>query len=112
MAALYASVKALCVPYHSQDIDGSSVLVGDEKCFVRAGELASITLPGAGDYLTETISGLRREVIAARLDPTGSFWVIQARRFATEDWGDLAAMTQGEEWGDLSGAVLFDDWQA
>ena len=112
MAALYASVKALCVPYRSQDIDGSAVLVGDEKCFVRAGELASITLPGAGDYMTETVSGLRREVIAARLDPTGSFWIIQARRFALEDWGDLGAATQGEDWGDLTAAVLFDDWQA
>ena len=112
MAALYAPVKALFVDYHSQDIDGSAVLLGDEKCFVRAGELASITLPGAGDYLTETISGLRREVIAARLDPTGSFWVIQARRSASEDWGDLNPFSQGEDWGDLTAAVLLDDWQS
>ena len=42
MAALYAPVKALCVDYHSQDLDGSAVLVGDEKCFIRAGELASM----------------------------------------------------------------------
>jgi hypothetical protein len=112
MAALYAPVKALFVDYHSQDIDGSSVLVGDEKCFIRAGELASITLPGAGDYLTETVSGLRREVIAARQDPTGSFWVMQARRSAAEDWGDLGPAAQSEDWGDLAVAVLFDDWQS
>ena len=112
MTALYAPVKALFVDYHSQDIDGSAVLLGDEKCFVRAGELASITLPGASDYLTETISGLRREVIAARLDPTGSFWVIQARRSASEDWGDLNPFSQGEDWGDLAAAVLLDDWQS
>src|SRR5687768_8168535 len=62
MAALYAPVKALFVDYHSQDIDGSAVLLGDEKCFIRFGELMSITEPGANDYLTETISGLRREV--------------------------------------------------
>ena len=112
MAALYAAVKALCVPYHSQDIDGSSVLVGDEKCFIRAGEMTAITLPGPGDYLTESASGLRREVIAARLDPTGSFWIVQARRSSLEDFGDLTAVTQAEDWGDLTAAVLFDDWQA
>lgn len=112
LGALYAPVKALCVNYHSQDIDGSAVLVGDEKCFIRATELASITSPAAGDYLTETISGMRREVIAARLDPTGVFWMMQVRRSAVEDWGDLSASTQGEDWGDLTGAVLFDDLQA
>ena len=112
LAALYAPVKALFVDYHSQDIDGSSVLLGDEKCFIRAAELANITLPGTGDYLTETISGMRREVIAARMDPTGSFWIIQARRSAVEDWGDLTPTTQSEDWGDLTAAVLFDDFQS
>jgi len=112
MAALYTPVKALFVDYHSQDIDGSSVLLGDEKCFIRSGEMASITLPGPGDYLTETISGLRREVIAARQDPTGSFWIIQVRRSAGEDWGDLNPAAQSEDWGDLTAAVLFDDWQS
>ena len=111
MGALYVPVKALFAEYHSRDIDGSAVLLGDEKCFIRAGELASVTLPGAGDYLTETISGLRREVIAARLDATGSFWLIQVRRSATEDWGDLTAFSQSEDWGDLTTATLFDDWQ-
>ena len=112
MAALYSPVRALFAEYHSSDIDGSAVLLGDEKCFIRSGELSSITLPGAGDYLTETISGLRREVIAARLDPTGSFWVIQVRRSASEDWGDLNPFSQGEDWGDLTAAVLLDDWQS
>ena len=112
LTALYAPVKALCVAYHSQDIDGSSVLVGDEKCFIRTGELASITLPGAGDYLTEIISGMRREVIAARTDPTGSMWIMQVRRSAVEDWGELDPFTQAEDWGDLSAASLFDDFQS
>jgi hypothetical protein len=112
MGALYAPVKALFVDYHAQDIDGSSVLLGDEKCFIRSGEMASLTLPGAGDYLTETLSGLRREVIAARQDPTGSFWVMQARRSAGEDWGELNPAAQSEDWGDLAAAAVFDDWQA
>src|SRR3954465_15060589 len=112
LAALYAPVKALCVFYHSQDIDGSAVLVGDEKCFIRASELTAITSPGSGDYLTETISGMRREVVAARMDPTSVFWMMQVRRSAVEDWGDLSAITQGEDWGDLTAAILFDDLQA
>lgn len=112
MGALYASVKALFVDYHSQDIDGSAVLLGDEKCFIRSGEMAGITLPGAGDYLTETISGLRRVVIAARQDPTESFWVMQVRRSAGEEWGELDPASQSEDWGDLTAAALFDDWQS
>jgi len=69
-------------------------------------------LPDAGDYLTEIISGQRREVIAARLDPTGSFWIMQVRRTTTEDWGDLDLFSQSEDWGDLTAAVVFDDWQS
>lgn len=111
LAALDAPVKAIFVPYHSQDIDGSAVLVGDEKCFVRAGELVSITSPGSGDNLVETISGLRRSVIASRLDPTGGFWTFQVRRCGAEDWGDLTAATADEDWGDLAATPLFDDFQ-
>jgi hypothetical protein len=112
LTATYATVTALCTNYHSQDIDGSSVLVGDEKCFIRSRELSGITMPGQGDYLTETISGIRRDVIAARQDPTGCFWIIQARRISGEDWGDLNVTTQSEDWGDLTPAVLYDDFQS
>lgn len=111
MAALSAAVKALVGSYRSGDIDGTVVQVGDERLVIRAGELVSITSPGSGDYLIETVSGIRREVIAARLDPTGSFWTVQARRATGEDWGDLAAFTASEEWDDLATANNFDDWQ-
>ena len=111
MAALSAAVKALVGSYRSGDIDGTAVQVGDERLIVRAGELAGITSPGAGDYLIETVSGIRREVIAARLDSTGTFWTVQARRSSGEDWGDLATFTTGEEWEDLATADNFDDWQ-
>src|SRR5437868_15253989 len=93
LAATYAPVKALCVAYHSQDIDGSSVLVGDEQCFIRTSELISITLPGAGDYLTETISGMPRAVIAARMEPASSRLIMQGRRSAVEDLGELDPVT-------------------
>ena len=111
MAALSASVKALVGSYRSGDIDGTVVQVGDERLIVRAGELSSITSPGAGDYLIETVSGIRREVIAARLDATGSFWTVQARRASGEDWGDLSTFTMNEDWEDLATATNFDEWQ-
>lgn len=85
--------------------------VGDERLIVRARELQDVPLPGAGDYLIEVLTGLRREVIAARLDPTGTFWTIQSRRSYGEDWGDLGTFTLAEDWGGLDAATLFEDWQ-
>lgn len=111
LAAIYAPVNAIFVNYHSQDIDGSAVLVGDEKALVRASEIATITTPGPGDYLTESLSGLRRVVIAARLDYTGSFWTFQIRRCGNEDFGDLTLATADEDWGGFTATPLFDDLQ-
>ncbi|MBI1178321.1 hypothetical protein GC207_12870 [bacterium] len=111
-ASLTAGVKALVAAYRSGDIDGSSVQVGDERLLIRARELQDVPMPGAGDYLIEVLTGLRREVIAARLDPTGTFWTIQGRRSYGEDWGDLSVFTLAEDWGDLTGATLFEDWQS
>ena len=110
--SLTAGVKALVAAYRSGDIDGSSVQVGDERLLIRARELQDVPMPGAGDYVIEVLTGLRREVIAARLDPTGTFWTIQGRRSYGEDWGDLSVFTLAEDWGDLSGATLFEDWQS
>jgi len=111
MADLSASVLALVGSYRSGDIDGTVVHVGDERLIVRAGELAGIPSPGAGDYLIETLSGLHREIIAARLDGTASFWTLQTRRVTAEDWGDLSAASMSEDWGDLTAATNFEDWQ-
>lgn len=112
VTALDAPVTALFVDYHSQDIDGSAVLLGDEKAFIRSGELSGVAAPAEGDVLVETRSGLRRLVVAARQNLTGTFWVLQVRRSMTEDCGDLTAAGVGEDWGDLGAATLFDDWQA
>lgn len=110
-ASLSASTRALFVDYHSQDIDGSAVLVGDEKAFVLADEISEVS-PAAGDTVLEVLSGIRREVIAARMDPSDSFWVLQVRQFFNEDWSDLARATVLEDWGNLTTADLFDDWQS
>ena len=111
LTAVSAAVQAIVLPYHASDIDGSAVLYGDEKCLVRAAELAGIASPGPGDYLVDTVSGLRRQVLAARLDPTGAFWTFQARRCGAEDWGNLTAAASAEDWGGLSATPRFDDLQ-
>ncbi len=108
--ATEAAVHGLFSGYRSGDIDGSVVRVGDEKCLVRASEMSGIYAPGLGDVLTEAATGLRWEVIAGRLDPTGSFWTFQVRRSNAEDWGALAVATGGDDRGTLEAASVFDDW--
>ena len=106
----FAPVNALFVDYRSQDIDGSAVVLGDEKAFVRFAELGGVYPPGPGDFLTESVSGLRRLVVAARQDPTGAVWVMQVRRCTAEDWGGLAlAGVSREDWGGLGAAAVFED---
>ena len=109
--ALSSTIKMIAGAYRSGDIDGSSVQIGDERLIIRAKDLSLIPMPGPDDYLIETLTGLRRNVIAARLDVTGTFWTIQARRSYGEDWGDLNFATLAEDWESLNEATLFEDWQ-
>ena len=88
-----------------------TVRVGDEKALIRASQVTAFA-PAAGDVITEVWTGLRREIVAARLDPTGSMWVLQCRRVSAEDWGDLGVATCAEDWGDLTVAAVFDDLAA
>jgi hypothetical protein len=105
------SVSALFVGYHSGDIDGTMVKVGDEKAFIRAKDFAGVFGPGAGDYLTENDSGLRRSVVAGRLDPTRAVWVLQVRRVEAEDRGTLSVLlVTGEDLGGLGAAMWVEDW--
>ena len=82
---------------------------GTENLLVRASELVGITVPASGDYLIENTTGLRRNIQAARLDPSGEFYVFQTLRSADEDWGDLVAHTLTEDFGDLTAATAFED---
>jgi hypothetical protein len=86
------------------------VVPGTEKLVIRASELAAIASPGSGDYLVENATGLRRNIEAARLDPSSEFYTLQTVRSMDEDWGGLAAQTVSDDWGDLTAATAFDDW--
>jgi hypothetical protein len=88
------------------------VVPGTENLLVRSGELTAIPGPAAGDYIVENSTGLRRNVQASRLDPSGEFYVFQCVRSADEDWGDLTAPTVSEDFGDLAAATAFEDRMA
>ena len=85
------------------------VAPGTENLLIRASDLLAITAPAAGDYIVENASGLRRNVSASRLDPSGQFYVFQCVRSIDEDWGGLTAQTVSEDFGDLTAATTFED---
>jgi hypothetical protein len=85
------------------------VVPGTENLLIRASELIAIPSPSAGDYIVENASGLRRNVSAARLDPSAQFYVFQCVRSSDEDWGDLTVQTISEDFGDLTAANAFED---
>lgn len=107
-----AACKTLVLSYRRMELGLVSIQPGDEKVLVRASELVSISAPGAGDYLVETVTGLRRDILSGRLDSTGELWVFQTTRSLNEDWGELTAATVFEDRGDLTAATDFDDWGA
>lgn len=105
-----AAVKALIANYRPRELGTVVIQPGDEKVLVRASELAAIPSPAVGDYLVETTTGQRRDVLAAKLDDTGSLWTLQTARSINEDWGDLTAVTVSADWGDLTAATETEDW--
>lgn len=109
-----AEVSATCKFLGAHVVSGgylglAPVVPGTENLLIRAGELAAIAAPGAGDYIVENATGLRRNVQASRLDPSGEFYVFQCIRSGDEDWGDLTAHTVSEDFGDLTAATAFED---
>ena len=78
-----ATVKFLVTPVPAALLAGGAVQANDEQVFIEATALASITNPQPGDYLVETTSGLRRDIVAAQLDLTRTLWTFLARRIFT-----------------------------
>ena len=107
----FVIVNALFADFAYQEINGTTVINGDERCILRASEMEGIALTGPGDYLVETNSGKWREIISARKDPTGLIMTLQVRKSGAEDWEGLSAATLGEDRGDLTTTILIDDWQ-
>jgi hypothetical protein len=80
-----------------------------EKVLIRASELAGITAPAAGDYIIENLTGIRRDIVLAALDPTGLVWSFNTVRSLDEDWGDLTPHATSEDWADLTAATENED---
>ncbi len=76
----------------------------EERVLIRASELAAINAPAAGDYIIETLTGIRRDVLSAVLDVAGQLWSLHTVRSLHQDYGDLTAHTTSEDWGDLTAA--------
>jgi hypothetical protein len=109
-----AEVSASCKFIGAHIVSGAylglaPVQPGTENLMIRTSELIAISAPAAGDYIMENSSGLRRNVSASRLDPSGEFYVFQCVRTADEDWGDLIAHTVSEDFGDLTATTAFED---
>lgn len=119
-----AACNAISISYSSRDIDGQSIVTGDEKWLVRGSELEDITpIPDAGDWFEE--SGIRWEIQAANRDATRTLWTFHVRRQLVEitdtvggieDWGFInygnPVTVETEDWG---GLALFDsseDWMS
>jgi hypothetical protein len=107
-----AAVTIFAVNFRPRELGLVSIQPGDEKIYIRASELASITDPIEGDYVIETVSGLRRDILSARLDQSGTLWTFQCTRGFNLDWGSIvdAAGANTEDWGDLTTATTLDDW--
>jgi hypothetical protein len=80
-----------------------------DTLLIRAADLISITTPAAGDYILETLTGLRRDVTFARLDPTGQVWSFHTVRSLHEDFGDLNPHGSSEDGGDLAAATAIEE---
>ena len=104
-----AAVQMLVTNYRLSDSPNVTFQPGNEKTLVRASELAAITAPAAGDYLIESATGQRRDVLTARLDATRLLWTFQTVRSLNEDWGDLTTATVSADWGDFTAATEFED---
>ena len=105
-------VAANMVVLGSRPIDFSdpATRLTHDRVVIRGAELASITAPGPGDYLVESASGHRRDMLAAALYDLGNFWVFATLKSIHEDWGGLAAATLTEDRGDLATATVLEDF--
>jgi len=73
-------VAFLVAPVPANLLVGDNVDPNDEQLFIDADDMETLVNPQPGDYLIETASGLRRNVITAHLDMTRTMWTLLVRR--------------------------------
>src|SRR5512133_3324667 len=62
------------------EIDGATVLAGDEKLYVRTAELPTTMQPVAGDVIQTDSGAIKHTVLCASLDVSEVVWKIFCRR--------------------------------
>jgi hypothetical protein len=75
-----AAVAFLVTPIPTSLLVGADLNPNDEQIFIDAADMTDLVNPQPNDYLIETASGLRRNVITAHLDMTRTMWTLIARR--------------------------------
>ena len=73
------SVNAMILRIQRKEVDGTLVKFGDERLIIKATEMTGV-MPGSDDKITETGSGIVRNVIDFDKDPTGTMFIIHCRR--------------------------------
>jgi hypothetical protein len=80
-----------------------------ERLLIRATDINTISAPAAGDYIVQTSSGVRHDVISASLDPTGQVWSFRTVRSLHQDFGDLTAHNASGDFGNLTTTTDVED---
>jgi len=75
-----ATVKFLVMPVPPALVDGAIVQPNDEKLLFDAVDLAAVDQPRPDDYVVASASSLRRDIVTAHLDVTGTMWTMVARK--------------------------------
>jgi hypothetical protein len=75
-----ATPKFLVMPVPPALVDGTIVQPNDERLLFDAVELAAVDQPRPDDYILQASNGLRRDIITAHLDVTGTYWAMVARK--------------------------------
>ena len=75
-----ATARFLVMPVPPAMVDGTIVQPNDERLLFDATELAAVDQPRPDDYVVQVSNSLRRDVVTAHLDVTGTMWAMVARK--------------------------------
>ena len=75
-----ATVHFLVMPVPPALVDRTIVQPNDERLLFDATELAAVDQPRPDDYVVQSSNSLRRDIITAHLDVTGTMWAMVARK--------------------------------
>ena len=75
-----ATARVLVMPVPPAMVDGTIVQPNDERVLFDAVEVAAVDQPRPEDYIVQVSNSLRRNIITAHLDVTGTYWAMVTRK--------------------------------